>query len=172
MSLDDLNYQHLKTPIGRLLVAGKNSALAEIRYPTIVAAGRRKPATPDPRWKESRYGLATILRQMREYFAGTRTDFDLELRPEGTAFQQSVWQELQRIPYGQTISYAELARRIGKPKACRAVGAANGRNPIPIVIPCHRVIGSSGHLTGYGGGTPAKEWLLRHEEALLASSAL
>ncbi len=104
--------------------------------------------------------------QLREYFAGARTRFALPLAPQGTPFQLGVWQELARIPYGATISYAELAQRVGKPTAMRAVGAANGRNPLPIVLPCHRVIGADGSLTGFGGGLPVKEFLLRLEGAL------
>ena len=100
---------------------------------------------------------------MSEYFAGERKRFDLPLKPSGTEFQLRVLEELQRIPYGETASYADVARRIGKPKALRAVGAANGRNPLPIVIPCHRVIGSSGDLTGFGGGLATKQALLRLE---------
>lgn len=105
-------------------------------------------------------------RQLAEYFAGSRRAFDLELLPAGTAFQQAVWCELQNIDYGHTISYGELARRIGKPDAVRAVGAANGRNPIPVIIPCHRVIGSNGSLTGFGGGLALKRTLLAHEGCL------
>lgn len=104
--------------------------------------------------------------QLAEYFAGTRTSFDLPLAPRGTAFQLGVWQELARIPYGATISYAALAQRVGKPSATRAVGAANGRNPLPIVLPCHRVIGTDGALIGFGGGLPMKEFLLRLEGAM------
>ncbi len=103
------------------------------------------------------------MKQLREYFAGKRADFDLPLAPEGTEFQRSVWRNLQDIPYGETISYGELAKRVGNPKASRAVGAANGQNPIPIVIPCHRVIGANGKLTGFGGGLPTKEALLALE---------
>ncbi|MBN6040685.1 methylated-DNA--[protein]-cysteine S-methyltransferase [Amycolatopsis sp. 195334CR] len=102
-------------------------------------------------------------RQLEEYFDGRRTEFDLPLHFDGTEFQRSVWTELSRIPFGETVSYAELAARIGKPSAVRAVGAANGRNPISIIVPCHRVIGSGGSLTGYGGGLPRKQFLLAFE---------
>lgn len=105
--------------------------------------------------------------QLDEYFAGARRDFDLPLAPRGTDFQRQVWSALRSIPFGATWSYAEVARRIGRPEAVRAVGAANGRNPIGIVIPCHRVVGSDGSLTGYGGGLPRKRWLLAHEGAEL-----
>lgn len=101
--------------------------------------------------------------QLAEYFAGKRKEFDVELAPRGTPFQVDVWTELQKIPYGDTIPYAELARRIGKSNAVRAVGSANGANPIPVIIPCHRVIGSNGTLTGYGGGIERKQWLLALE---------
>ncbi len=107
---------------------------------------------------------AAVVRQLEEYFRGERRDFDLLLAPRGTVFQLAVWRELQRIPYGTTISYAELARRIGRPAAVRAAGAANGANPIPIVIPCHRVIGADGTLTGYGGGIDKKRALLALEQ--------
>lgn len=109
--------------------------------------------------------LVRAAAQLAEYFAGRRTAFDLALAPGGTSFQARVWRALARIPYGETRSYGALARSIGRPAASRAVGAANGRNPISIIIPCHRLIGSSGELTGYGGGLAAKRWLLDHERA-------
>lgn len=112
--------------------------------------------------------LAETVRQLAEYFDGTRRDFDLPLEPEGTAFQRSVWTVLDTIPYGATISYGEQARRLGDAKKARAVGGANGRNPLPIVVPCHRVIGTSGALTGFGGGLAIKEQLLRHEREVMA----
>ncbi len=109
---------------------------------------------------------AEIVRQLEQYFRGERETFDIDVVPQGTPFQKQVWRELQNINYGQTISYGELARRIGKPSAVRAVGGANNRNPIPIVIPCHRVIGSDGALVGFGGGLDIKRALLAHEGAL------
>ena len=130
----------------------------EIRFPE----GKRKRGI-DASWRASDNCLAETKRQLREYFAGDRKDFDLDLAPVGTEFQLQVWDSLCEIPYGETCSYGEIADRIGRPKASRAVGAANGQNPIPIVVPCHRVIGKSGHLTGFGGGLPTKEWLLQHE---------
>ena len=108
--------------------------------------------------------LVDCRQQLMEYFAGKRKTFDLPLLPEGTPFQQSVWAELRKIPFGKTVAYRDIAAAVGNPDACRAVGAANGRNRINIVIPCHRVIGSSGRLTGYGGGLWRKERLLKHEE--------
>jgi methylated-DNA-[protein]-cysteine S-methyltransferase len=106
---------------------------------------------------------SVVAKQLFEYFSGKRQVFELDLAPRGTEFQLAVWNALVAIPYGDTISYAELARRIGKPSAVRAVGAANGANPIPVIIPCHRVIGSNGTLTGYGGGIERKQWLLALE---------
>jgi methylated-DNA-[protein]-cysteine S-methyltransferase len=102
-------------------------------------------------------------RQLKEYFAGTRRKFDLRLRMQGTDFQQRVWRTLTEIPYGETWSYGQLAKHIGSPNASRAVGLANGRNPIAVIVPCHRVIGADGSLTGFGGGLPRKRWLLTHE---------
>lgn len=107
--------------------------------------------------------LADLEAQLAAYFGGTLTTFDLALEPSGTAFQRDVWSTLQTIPYGATCSYGDVARKIGRPDAVRAVGAANGQNPIPIVIPCHRVIGANGSLTGFGGGIEMKRWLLAHE---------
>jgi methylated-DNA-[protein]-cysteine S-methyltransferase len=125
------------------------------------------PARPDPEWQEDPSALAEVVRQLRAYFAGELETLNLSLSPQGTPFQQKVWSELLKIPYGETTSYGELARRIGNSNASRAVGLANGSNPIPIVIPCHRVIGSNGKLTGYGGGLPIKEKLLALEKRQL-----
>ncbi|MCW3043178.1 MAG: ogt [Actinobacteria bacterium] len=113
--------------------------------------------------------LDAAVTQIQEYFAGARTTFDLPLDLGGTPFQQKVWLELGSIPFGTTISYGEQARRVGRPQAARAVGAANGRNPVPIVLPCHRVIGSGGALTGFGGGLDTKRTLLRHEAEVLGA---
>jgi methylated-DNA-[protein]-cysteine S-methyltransferase len=118
---------------------------------------------PEPHWIFNEKPLAAACAQLNEYFAGSRKEFDLPLRFNGTEFQVSVLKALREIPYGETTSYGEIAKRIGRPKAVRAVGAANGRNPIPIVVPCHRVIGSTGDLTGFGGGLDTKEALLRLE---------
>jgi len=155
-------YTRMESPLGPLLVAGDKSALREIRF-----VNGRHAAKPDPGWKEDAAPLKETLRQLRAYFAGELEEFDLPLAPEGTTFQLEVWKRLCGIPYGETISYGELARRIGNPKASRAVGLANGSNPIPIIIPCHRVIGSNGKLTGYGGGLPIKEKLLALERRQL-----
>ena len=151
-------YCYLETPIGDLLLGGDENALCLVGFPE--GSMRREPEND---WIYSEKPFAEARRQLADYFAGNRKSFDLSLRPDGTDFQLQVLAELQKIPYGTTTSYGEIAKRIGRPKAVRAVGAANGRNPIPIIIPCHRVIGSSGSLTGFGGGIPTKKALLRLE---------
>jgi methylated-DNA-[protein]-cysteine S-methyltransferase len=156
-------YTRMDSPVGTLSIAGDDAGLCFILF----GSGKRAAALR-PDWRESDRGVVReTVRQLREYFAGKLTRFDLPLTPAGTPFQLDVWRELQRIPYGTVISYGELAGRIGKPHASRAVGAANGANPIPIVVPCHRVIGSNGKLTGYGGGLAIKEALLQLEHARL-----
>jgi methylated-DNA-[protein]-cysteine S-methyltransferase len=134
----------------------------------ILFAEGSRAVGPKPGWRENPDGLSEPIRQLRAYFAGTLRKFELPLAPEGTSFQRRVWRELLNIRYGETISYAELARRIGNPNAARAVGLANGANPIAIVIPCHRVIGSDGRLTGYGGGLGKKDWLLALERSQMS----
>lgn len=156
-----MRYTHVDSPLGELLLAGDDGALRLISFPT--GKGRRRPERD---WVEDPAPFRVAARQLAEYFAGRRERFDLPLAPEGTEFQRAVWQGLRRIPYGRTWSYAELAQRIGRPRAMRAVGAANGANPLPIVVPCHRVIGADGSLTGFGGGLPAKRLLLELEGAL------
>lgn len=159
-----MNYCYLETPIGSLLIAGGRDAICRIEFPRNGEA--RRPADG---WSETASGaVGAAARQLSEYFSGARTEFDLPLAPEGTEFQRTVWRRLQDIPYGETIAYGELARRVGNPKASRAVGAANGANRIPIVIPCHRVIAANGKLTGFGGGLPIKEALLSLEAKRLA----
>lgn len=148
------------SPLGLLELEGDGAALLRIRLP-----GERRPAPDGRPRRPAPAAFAAVTAQLDEYFAGERTAFDLPLAPAGTPFQRRVWALLQAIPYGQTITYAELARRAGNPAACRAVGAANGRNPLPIVVPCHRVIGSGGALTGYAGGLAAKARLLALEGA-------
>jgi methylated-DNA-[protein]-cysteine S-methyltransferase len=152
-----VDYRYLDTPVGRLLLAREERDLRLINFQ------RSRLPRPDPRWRESPDGFDDVVSQLTEYFAGQRRRFELPLAPEGTPFQQRVWRELQDIPYGVTISYGQLAARIGQPTAARAVGLANGSNPLAIVIPCHRVIGANGTLTGYGGGLPIKERLLALE---------
>jgi methylated-DNA-[protein]-cysteine S-methyltransferase len=151
-------YRFLATPIGELLIAGDDDALGVVGFPQ--GSMRREP---EPDWIYSEKPVDAVCGQLTAYFAGTLKEFDLNLRPGGTEFQLEVLDELRKIPYGTTTSYGEIARRIGRPRAVRAVGRANGRNPIPIIIPCHRVIGSTGNLTGFGGGLPTKEALLRLE---------
>ena len=151
-------YCYLETPLGDLLLGGDDDGLALVSFPE---GSRRREPDPDWIFNEKPFGEAR--KQLTEYFAGKRTEFTLTLKPTGTDFQRQVLDALQRIPYGTTCSYSDIARQIGRPRAVRAVGAANGRNPIPIIIPCHRVIGASGDLTGFGGGLPAKEALLRLE---------
>ena len=151
-------YCYLDTPIGELLLAGEGGALSMIGFPKGVM--RRDP---EPDWIYNEEPLENACTQLTEYFSGQRKDFDLPLKLDGTEFQVSVLEALLEIPYGETTSYGAIAKQIGRPKAVRAVGAANGRNPIPIIVPCHRVIGSSGDLTGFGGGLDTKEALLRLE---------
>jgi methylated-DNA-[protein]-cysteine S-methyltransferase len=157
------SYTWFQSPVGPLLLAGSRQALNYVSF----SRGKHALAV-DPAWTLDRSLFYDAIRQLREYFAGERKAFSLTLSPEGTDFQQAVWSELQKIPYGETISYKQLAERIGKPKAVRAVGAANGANPIPIIIPCHRVIGNDGSLTGFGGGLPLKKRLLELESRQLA----
>jgi methylated-DNA-[protein]-cysteine S-methyltransferase len=155
---DALAYAHLDSPIGSLLLAGDEQGLRLINFQT--GTHRMKPESS---WKLDERQFTDVIGQLEAYFAGELRSFNLRLAPAGTPFQREVWGKLLTIPYGETISYGELARRVGKPRASRAVGAANGRNPLPIVVPCHRVIGADGTLTGYGGGLPIKTALLALE---------
>lgn len=159
---EGLSYAQMESPVGPLLLVADDAGLREILF-----VNGRHHAKPDPDWSEDEAPVKETMRQLRAYFAGKLEQFDLPLAPQGTPFQLDVWRRLCEIPYGETISYGELARRIGNPNASRAVGLANGSNPIPIVIPCHRVIGSNGKLTGYGGGLPIKEKLLALERKQL-----
>jgi methylated-DNA-[protein]-cysteine S-methyltransferase len=146
-----------ESPIGRLTLIASEEALVglfmEVPGSKVPAAEKRRTSLLD-----------RVSAELDEYFEGTRESFDVPLAPEGTDFQRRVWAVLRMIPFGATCSYAEVARKVGRPRAVRAVGAANGRNPIGIIIPCHRVIGADGSLTGYGGGLPRKQWLLAHEK--------
>jgi methylated-DNA-[protein]-cysteine S-methyltransferase len=158
---DPVTYWYeIDSPIGALLLAGNEQALLQVHF----QSGPHR-LRPQAQWRHGGAALRAAVAQLEEYFAGRRRSFDLALRPAGTLFQQKVWRELQRIPYGETISYGELARRVGLPGGARAVGLANGSNPIPIIVPCHRVIGSDGSLTGFGGGLPIKHALLSLEGA-------
>ncbi|MBX3710536.1 MAG: methylated-DNA--[protein]-cysteine S-methyltransferase [Lysobacter sp.] len=167
--MSTLYMETLDTPIGTLVLAADAEGLRHIEFPS-----NRHPVSRES-WVPGADGaaagiLAMTAQQLREYFDGARRDFELPLAPRGTEFQMQVWHTLATIPFGATWSYGALARAIGKPDAMRAVGAANGRNPLPIVLPCHRVIGADGSLTGFGGGLPIKEALLRLEGALPVSA--
>ena len=150
-----MRYCETSTPIGRLLLAGDESGLRRVSFPN---RGPRGEITG--RWERSEEPFREAIAQLEAYFDRRLRRFDLALAPEGTPFELEVWSALREIPYGETISYSELARRIGRPAASRAVGAANGKNPIPIIGPCHRVIGANGSLTGFGGGLGVKRRLL------------
>jgi methylated-DNA-[protein]-cysteine S-methyltransferase len=157
-----MRYAYMDSPVGRLLLAADDEALRLIEFPS-----PRHPMSRVDDWIEGENGILRGTRaQLDEYFEGRRSRFELPLGPRGTEFQRAVWHTLAGIPYGTTISYAQLATRVGKASAMRAVGAANGRNPLPIVLPCHRVVGSDGSLTGFGGGLPTKQFLLELESAL------
>jgi methylated-DNA-[protein]-cysteine S-methyltransferase len=150
--------------VGELTLVASDTALMAVHFPTALHGSGGEVHDVD-----SETGLlARARQQLEEYFARTRTTFDLPLEPAGSAFQRRVWDALRAIPYGTTVSYSEIARRMGDVRATRAVGAANGQNPIPIIVPCHRVVGAHGELTGFGGGIDRKRWLLEHEGALLA----
>ncbi len=158
-------YTKFSAPIGDLLIAGTENAVTQIGFPT-----HTTKSTVQSHWIQSAEPFRDICRQLELYFQQRLTRFDVPLEPEGTEFQQQVWQELQQIPFGETASYSDIAYAIGNPQATRAVGSANGSNPIPILIPCHRVIGRDGSLTGFGGGLPIKRFLLQledHEQMLL-----
>ena len=152
-------FGYFESPIGRLLLTSDGSALTGL----YMEPSRKARSTEGWTQDVTVAPLSAAVRQLTEYFAGTRRVFDLPLCPQGTDFQRRVWRELTEIPYGETRSYGELAKRIDSPSASRAVGLANGRNPISILVPCHRVIGADGSLTGYGGGLDRKRWLLAHE---------
>ncbi len=155
------------SPVGKLTLVARRGGLTHLIFP-----GEGRPAPAGDGSAGAARTLVEAERQLGEYFAGRRRSFDLPLSPTGTEFQRAVWRGLREIPYGETISYGELARRIGRPKSVRAVGAANGANPLPIVVPCHRVIGADGRLTGFGGGLPAKKILLELEGVALAGDRL
>ena len=158
-------YCILKSPVGNILIAGNDSGLKVINF-----QDGPKAQAPHPKWKKDRQFFRTTIQQLNAYFSGGLRQFRLLLAPEGTPFQKKVWNTLRKIPYGKTVSYGEIARRLGNPKASRAVGAANAQNPLSIIVPCHRVIGQTGHLVGYGGGLPIKESLLAHERRQVHSS--
>lgn len=157
-------YQWIESPVAPLLLTASNSGLSGLylegqkHFPKISADWTASPELPI---------FARAQAQLNEYFAQERQTFDLSLDPQGTRFQRQVWQYLRQIPFGETTSYGAIARALGKSGAAQAVGAANGRNPISIIVPCHRVVGSSGQMTGYAGGIDKKQWLLRHEQRVV-----
>lgn len=157
-------YSYIDSPFCQLLVRGDGQFVTGLFMPD-----HKGGHTPDDSWQLADEPFAAIREQLAEYFTGTRQEFTVPLKLSGTPFQQRVWQELMRIPFGQTISYAEQARRIGQPTASRAVGHANSRNPISILVPCHRVIGANGKLTGYAGGLNRKKWLLDWERRIVSA---
>jgi methylated-DNA-[protein]-cysteine S-methyltransferase len=155
----------IESPVGLLRLVATDAALIETQWP------RRADFSPPASASRPRNGLVdAAARQLDEYFAGKRTEFDVPIEFDGTDFQRAVWTELQRIPFGETRSYSQIASRVRTPAAVRAVGAANGANPIAIIVPCHRVIGANGTLTGYGGGLPMKRWLLHHEARIAGTT--
>ena len=158
----DVRYKEIDTPIGVVRVAWADEGLVAVE------TGRQLDAPVPDEWRNDPGLECPAIEQLSDYFAGTRREFDLPLVLRGTAFQERVWNALTTIPYGKTINYTELARLAGNERACRAAGAANGRNPMSIVLPCHRVIGASGRLTGYAGGLDVKELLLGLEAAVTA----
>jgi methylated-DNA-[protein]-cysteine S-methyltransferase len=153
-----MRYSYVESPLGDLLVTRDDDGLAGLCLPT----GRYRQRVGDE-WERDDDAFDDVRRELDEYFAGTLQDFTVPLSPHGSTFQKQVWQTLSEIPYGETTSYGKVAASIGHPDGARAVGVANGQNPIPIIVPCHRVIGADGSLTGYGGGLDAKRWLLDHE---------
>jgi methylated-DNA-[protein]-cysteine S-methyltransferase len=156
-------YTKIESPVGPLLLAGDARGLHLVSFEK-----SKRAESPQKDWKQDRTPFGEVIRQLHAYFRGELKSFDLPLTLEGTEFQLCVWRTLRTIPYGETISYGQLAQRIGNPKAVRAVGLANGCNPIPIIIPCHRVIGSKGSLTGFGGGLANKKRLLALESRQMA----
>ena len=158
-------FDEFKTPIGLLKIAVDAMGLRYVMF----EQNKFQPPSPGD-WRRDSSPTREAREQLQQYFSGDRKEFDLKMSLAGTAFQQQTWRSLAFIPFGRTWSYAELAKRVGSPKAVRAVGAANGRNPIPIILPCHRVIGSNGALTGFGGGLPVKKWLLEHESNSIAAT--
>lgn len=157
----------IPSPLGGLFAASDGRAITALYTP-----GHRLHPGPEPGSASSAPVLLDLGRQLDEYFGGQRREFDLPLAAVGTPFQQAVWTELGRIPYGSTAGYGQIAARLGRPAAVRAVGAANGRNPLSVLVPCHRVVGADGSLTGYAGGMAAKRWLLEHERAIAGEPAL
>src|SRR5580692_3606017 len=161
--MSETRYAHWDGLLGTMLLAANERGLRSVNF-----AASKRAEQPQANWREDGAFFSETIRQLRAYFEGELREFDVPLAPEGTEFQMRVWQSLRDIPYGETISYGQLAARLGNPKASRAVGLANGSNPIPIIIPCHRVIGGNGSLVGYGGGLPLKKKLLALESRQLS----
>ena len=155
--------KQLDSPIGRLRLVATDQGLSHLLFDQQV--GEDMDSDGDPAETDNHPVLAAATAQLAEYFAGRRQEFDIPLDLSGTEFQRAAWSALANVPFGETRSYRQQAEAIGRPKAVRAIGAANGKNPVPIVLPCHRIVGSDGSLTGYGGGLPIKEYLLNHEQA-------
>ena len=147
----------IDSPLGQLMLTSQGGALTQLRF---------APFNPEPEWRQDRQQLAVAAAQLSEYFAGDRRNFELQLAPSGTPYQELVWRELCSIPYGQTVSYGDVARRIGQPGGSQAIGGASHNNPLPIVIPCHRVIAANGDLGGYALGVEVKRRLLELEGAI------
>jgi methylated-DNA-[protein]-cysteine S-methyltransferase len=162
-----MKYSYIESPIGRMLVTRDEQGITGLDLPE-----GRHPRRVRPGWQRDDAAFEDVRTQLGEYFAGTRREFDLPLHMIGAPFQRRVWETLCAIPYGETTSYGKIAAALGDPGSARAVGAANGQNPVPIIVPCHRVIGADGSLTGYGGGLPTKRWLLDHEAAQTGLFAL
>jgi methylated-DNA-[protein]-cysteine S-methyltransferase len=159
-------YTTIDSPIGELLLTGDGHTLSRLSM-----QGGRHPIRIDPRWQRRDEPFGDVRRQLHEYFDGTRRSFDVALQMNGNQFELLVWRALREIPYGETVSYGRIATEIGQPGAARAVGLANGRNPVAVIVPCHRVIGADGSLTGYGGGLERKQFLLDLETGVLPLSA-
>ena len=160
----------LRSPVGLLTIVVSEVGVRAVWWEDDPRPGGSASAGESAPDEHQRQLLGVAMRQLGEYFAGTRTEFDLPLDPQGTPFQQEVWQVLRGIPFGTTISYGQQAAALGDPNKARAVGAANGRNPISIIVPCHRVVATSGALTGFAGGLSAKAWLLEHERRVAAGN--
>ncbi|MBN2184692.1 MAG: methylated-DNA--[protein]-cysteine S-methyltransferase [Candidatus Krumholzibacteriota bacterium] len=158
--MDKKFYTFIESPVGTLYLEMTGNKLSGLRF-----ASRKGKIDPGEGWKEASAPFKEVIRQLRTYFKGDLKKFDIPLLLEGTDFQRAAWKELRKIPYGKTITYGEQARRMGKPKASRATGGANRANPVAIIVPCHRVIGSNGRLTGFGGGLDVKDKLLSLENA-------
>ena len=156
-----IDIAYIQTPLGIASITGDDDGVQAV---SILSDQKQKPSDNVPQ------SLSAVVTQLKEYFNGQRIDFELKLNPEGTDFQQKVWQELVKIPFGTTITYLDMAKRLGDPKCIRAAATANGKNPLWIIIPCHRVIGSDGTLTGYAGGLWRKKWLLTHESPVKQQS--